>query len=129
MNNNIQSFSNLHHVYKNGDEVHVMGYAGDLLIGEYVHLYFNYVKLDNFKDYGDVKIVTAKFSAIGNMVTILAAEKFCSIVEGLTFNECLQFCDPDIGLQYMMQEHENKIHSINFVIQAFYKAIEVIATL
>lgn len=108
------------HVWR---ETHLMGYAGDLSIGEYVHLYFQIEKAAN---YIDSKILAAKFNAIGGVMTIAAAEKFCSLIKGKTFQEALNYCDPQTGLPNILSIPEGKLYSVNFVLNAFYKALETL---
>lgn len=127
-NDILNIFSSPMHIYSIGDESHLVGYAGDPNIGEYVHLYFQFQKSDS-KNYADNKIIKAKFSAIGGVVLIAACEKFCALVENITFHEALKYCDPEVGLQHILNAPQEKTHSINFVIQAFYKAFEVLTIL
>lgn len=121
-------FSSPSHVYKEGDEIHLTGYAGDPMIGEYIHLYFYIQKATDSLNYADNRIVQAKFSALGGVVLIAAADKFCSLVEGLTFQEALKYCDPE-RLQHVLLAPQGKVYSINFIIQAFYKAFEMLTVL
>lgn len=111
------------HVYNN-EEFNIMGYAGDINIGEYVHLYF---QVNKEPQYANSKIVTARFSAIGDVALIAAAEQFCTLVQGLTFQDAIYFCNNETGLAKMMCIPEGKLYSANFVFNAFYKALETLA--
>lgn len=108
------------HVWR---ETNLMGYAGDLAIGEYVHLYFQIEKAQN---YIDTKILAAKFNAIGSVMLIAAAEKFCSLIKGKTFQEAINYCDPQTGLAHILSAPEEKLYSLNFIFNAFYKALETL---
>ena len=121
-------FSSPNHIYQEGDENHLMGFAGDASIGEYIHLYFQFCKAQNSSNYADSKIVRARFSAVGGVLLIVAAEKFCSLVEGLSFQDALKYCDP-VRIQHILSAPNEKIYSVNFVIQAFYKSLEALTTL
>lgn len=117
-------FASPMHVYSNED-TNLIGYAGDVKIGEYVHLYFQVQKESN---YADSKILQARFSAIGSVMLIAAAEKFCSLIEGLSFQESIKYCGVENGLLQILSAPAEKYHSIHFVEQAFYNALETLAT-
>lgn len=117
-------FASPMHVYSNED-INLIGYAGDVKIGEYVHLYFQVQKESN---YADSKILQARFSAIGSVMLIAAAEKFCSLIEGLSFQESIKYCGVENGLLQILSAPTEKYHSIHFVEQAFYNALETLAT-
>lgn len=111
------------HIYTN-QQYNLIGFAGQTNVGEYVHLYFWIDKTDNF---ADSKIVYVIFSAIGSVLLIAAAEKFCSLIEGMSFQAALKYCDPISGLQCILAAPDEKLYLINFVVQAFYKAFEDLA--
>jgi len=121
----MEAFHSPQYVYVADEKVDLIGYAGDMAIGEYVQLYFHVQKAAN---YADNKIMQARFSAIGGVLLISAAEKLCSLLEGLTFEEALKYCDPEIGLPHILEAPNEKIYSINFVTQAFYKAFETLTS-
>lgn len=104
-------------------ETHLTGHAGEVSVGEYVWLFFQIEKSTN---YVESKILSAKFSAIGSVMLIAAAEKFCSLIKGLTFQEAMKYCDPESGLAHLLSAPDAKIHSVNFVLHAFYKALETL---
>lgn len=109
------------HVYKTNDGFNLVGQSGDMSIGEYVHMYF---KMENMNYDANTKIVKANFSAIGSVMLIAAAEKFCRRAEGFTFTDLLSYCDVSTGLQHELNTPDNRLHSVNFVINAFYSAFE-----
>lgn len=100
----------------------IIGRAGDQNIGEYIHLYLQYMEDSNPTD---GKIVRARFSTIGSVVMIAIAEKFCMNIENKTFQEALFYCDP-IELQKQLFVPDEKMYLINFVIEAFYSAFEIL---
>lgn len=116
----LKAFDKPRHVY-NQSSVDLIGHAGEISIGEYVNLYF---KVDKADVYANTKIMRATFSVIGGVVTIAAAETFCSLIEGHTFQEALEYCDIENGLYKVLSPPIEKLYSINFVVQAFYKAFE-----
>lgn len=119
----IHTFASPKYIFHNEKHFNLMGHAGDTAIGEYVHLYFQTEKATN---YAESKILQARFSAMGSVLTIAAAEKFCSLAEGLTFQEAIKYCDMENGLSHILSAPVEKMYSINFVIQAFYKALETL---
>ena len=113
-------FSSPKYFFTSEDKYNVSGSAGDLNIGEYVNLYFDVEKNDN---YIESKIVKIRFSVMGGVIIIAAAEKFCSMVDGKSFGDALKYCDPS-GLYVDLNITEEKMHSVNFVVHAFYSALE-----
>jgi len=118
----MESFASPQHVYNGDKNYNLIGYAGDTRIGEYVHLYFN---INRESQYADSKIIEANFSAIGSVMLIAAAEKFCELVKNLTFQEAILYTEK---LSSILAAPEEKIYSVMFVTQAFYKALETLAT-
>lgn len=114
-------FSSPAHIYNSTALTNFIGYAGDTTIGEYVHLYFQ-VDINN-ENKAQSKIIKAKFSAIGGVILISAAEKFCELVENSNFQEALIYCDTENGLSKLLNIPSDD-HSINFIIQAFYISLE-----
>lgn len=119
----IKSFMSPKNLYIPGDSSNYIGFAGDDSIGEYVHLYFQ-VNQDN-DNLSASKILSIKFSAIGGVSLITTAEKFCDLICGLTFLDALNYCDVEKVKQGIGIPDE-KIYSVNFVIQAFYSAFEAL---
>lgn len=118
----LRNFNAPKHIYDQSS-TDLFGYAGDTSIGEFVNFYFN---IDKAEIYANTRITRATFSAIGGVLTIAAAETFCSLVEGITFQDALRYCDMENGLRTFLSAPTEKIYSINFVIQAFYKAFETL---
>jgi NifU-like protein involved in Fe-S cluster formation len=110
------------HVYAQ-QEINLMGHAGDISLGEYIHIYF---QVESMSNYIESKINRALFSAMGSVMLITAAEKFCSIIEGLTFQDAIKYCDPEYGLAKILSAPEEKMYSVNFVLHAFYNALETL---
>lgn len=119
----MEIFNQPQHVYTSKDSFDIIGYVGELPYGEYVHLYFS---IDKQENYIESKITQAKFSAIGGVMLIAAAEKFCSLVEGISFHDAMKYCDPQTGLANILSAPEEKMYSVNFVLHAFYKALETL---
>jgi NifU-like protein involved in Fe-S cluster formation len=117
-------FNSPQHVYVVGEQSNLQSFAGDQEIGEYIHLYFEFIKADDFIH---SQIIKVRFSAVGGITIISAAEKLCTLIENKTFNESLIYCDPDNGLKKLLMISEDKLYSVNFVIQAFYRAIEILS--
>jgi NifU-like protein involved in Fe-S cluster formation len=109
------------HVYDK-QEFNLMGHAGDTNIGEYVHLYF---LIEKQPQYIDSKIIQAKFSVIGSVMLIAAAEKLCSLVEGRTWAQAVDICTFD-NLKDTLSAPIGKTHSINYIVMAFYNALETL---
>ncbi len=103
------------------DTYGVIGSAGDLTIGESV---FFYLKLNAKEPYTETQITKIRYSALGSVMLIAAAEKLCSSIEGKTLQEALNYCDPSTGLQHELDVPNDRLHSVNFVIQAFFNAFE-----
>lgn len=113
-------FANPKYVYELNEQHNVFGSFGDADIGEYVNLYF---QVETNTDYAESKILKARFSAVGNVITIAATEYLCSMIEGLTFNQALGYFTVD-KLQKILKVPEDRLHSIGFIVQAFYNALE-----
>lgn len=99
----------------------VIGFAGDLNIGEILNLYLNIAPNEN---YVLSQITKVRYSALGSVMLIAAAENFCAKVEGKTLQDALNYCDPSTGLHYALNAPNDRLHSVNFVVQAFYNAFE-----
>lgn len=99
----------------------VIGFAGDLNIGESLNLYLNIAPNEN---YVLSQITKVRYSALGSVMLIAAAENFCAKVEGKTLQDALNYCDPSTGLHYALNAPNDRLHSVNFVVQAFYNAFE-----
>lgn len=115
-------FAEPQHIYRK-QNTNVMGHAGNISFGEYVHLYFQVEKAPN---YIESKINCAVFSAMGGVMLIAAAEKLCSLIEGHSFEDAMKYCDPEHGLAKILSVPEEKIYSVNFVLHAFYNALETL---
>lgn len=118
----IELFDSPQHKYIKGEVCDLVKGAGDLDMGEYVNLHF---RIERSKaSYIDARIVTASFSAMGSVMIVAAAEKFCSLIVGKTFREALLECD-----ELRKMKVSGREHSIDFVIQAFYKSLESLSNL
>lgn len=116
----MEAFSFLEHVYVQGEPYDLIGYAGETSVGEHVNLYF---QINRELNYADSKITKARFSAMGSVMLIAAAEKFCALVENLTFQDAIKQTGELTGV---LSAPDEKVHSVMFVVQAFYKAFETL---
>lgn len=113
-------FSNQNCVYKN-NKYDNLGSVSDAAIGEYINLY---VEMDNCgKNYMENIIKSATFSAIGSVMLIAAAEKFCFSINNKTFNEAIKYCDYKDDKWCELNVPQERTHSIGFIVQAFYNII------
>lgn len=121
----LQLFDNPKCLYAPGSHYDLMGHSGDLEVGEYVHLYFDVPEI-NRESPLDSRIVEIRFSAIGGVILIGVAEKLCQVVDdnfGMSISGLLKYCGSE-ELTTSLGISSNRVHSVNFVIQAVYNMIE-----
>lgn len=121
-NDTLKIFNNVQHSFALKDKYNFLGSAGDLSVGEYVNLYFDVELAPN--DILSSKIIKGRFSAIGSVMLIASAEKFCSIIANNTIAEVLAKCDIE---KFNINIVAGKEYSFNFVLQAFYNIVESIS--
>lgn len=113
--------NNLHHIYIANHGYNLIGYAGDLSIGEYVYLYFVIEKHDN---YLKTKIIDAKYSVIGSTYHVIAAEKLCAFMIGKDF---ISVNDQITNFMDEIKMPVERAYIFNFIASAFYMALETLA--
>ncbi len=124
----LKLFADTKYVFKIGSNYDIDGTAGDIKIGEYIHLFLNIIYDKN--NSLNSKIISCRYSAIGSTMLIISAEYLCALIHNLSITDALNKCNPDdkFGL-YSLDVVRGKEHSFNFVLQAFYNAIQNISNI
>lgn len=106
------------YVYSTGSYDIIKG-AGDQDMGEYVNLYLQVEW--NKTSLLDSRILGVRFSAVGGVMLIATAEKFCRMIDKVSFREAILKCD-DLRNFGLIERR----YATNFVIEAFHKCLEVL---
>jgi nitrogen fixation NifU-like protein len=107
----IDSFEHCLHYFVDGDLANVTGTSGRLEDGEVVRLYL-YIENDIVK--------SARFRAMGNVMTIAAAEELCKELE----NKSVITFDTGVVIKNLSPIPDYREHCIIKALEAYYDALQ-----
>jgi len=106
-------FNNLQHTFLPHNSYTYFGSAAAEQFGEYINLYITTEQ---------EMITKAEFAAIGSVMLIVAAETFCRLAAGKSFQDVLLFAE--LNSEYNKIATSHKELSMLSVLNAFYKVME-----